>query len=689
MFDTNFFKQFLERNNLPFPYYILLRTPQENEFHLIDSQDGSQPAGYPEIPDFEHDCVTEDNGNQHALLWLKYPDQVVVVAAFPQAIVLDNYTVELLYHLMLPVVIDRSTHKLETRFESMVANIAELSSVVDFDVLIDKILEKTLSIVKADAGMLWMYDSEIDRLVCKAYKGSATEQTLSLRLELGEGLIGKAFLRGTPKLYSRYEDALPDMENFSEENRVMMVTNFGDRRMNSAYVMPIFVNKQVECVSIVYRGEENNPFSAADIETLTIFAELIEMTMTNARSLITLQAHLDTLEKCNLSYSKLTSLSVNNSGIANIVRELKRILGIPVLVINLMTNEQYPRHAVFDRELFGMLTQLTVRNNDTFLIESEDGSGKHCVYPILVESSCMGYLVAGHEENEIQINKMILEIGRMVIALELSKTQSMLDTLFKKTSENFFELIDLNNPLDLAKKSSEMGLDSNADYAVVVLQLDLKENTEYQPSSIYRLIANIKKELAGTQRLVFSTQQKVTVLVSTQSATGLNLVRQRIHEVIAQAQKNENLSLCAGMGSLYSGTGNICKSYREAQNALMYQLSRHSQGLLQYSEMGVNQLFINLTPEEAATFLSKVFAPLRENSNRAEYLEATLIAYIESNFSVSQTAEKLFIHTNTLYQRLKTIENYLQISLKKPDDLLQVQLACYLRNIYPDIYNTL
>ena len=602
---------------------------------------------------------------------------------------MDYYSINLLYHLLLPISFEKSPNKLENRFESIVSSIVELSPTADFDILINKILEKTLYIVKADAGMLWVFDSETNKLVCKAYKGCATEQALSLRLELGEGLIGKTFLRGTPKLYSSHNDILQDIDDYSSENKIMMLSVFGNRKMDSAFLMPIFVNKQIECILIVYRVIENSAFSLSDIELLKIFAEIIEMTMTNARSLITLKSQLDNLEICNQFYSKLTSLSVNNSGVSNIVKEIKKTLNIPVFVINLMTNEQYPKSVAVDRELLLKLTRLNIKNSDTFFLESENKQGKFCVYPILVGGSCLGYLIAKSSENEIQINKMILEIGRMVIALELSKAQSMLDILFKKTSQNFLELINLNNPKDLATKCGELGIDLNTHYAVVVFANFLIDKTELQTSTIYRLIANIKRELASTQKLVFISQDKITVLVGLQSTNGIDHVREQINEIIIRAQENENLSLCAGMGSLYFGISNICKSSREAQNALMYQLSRHCSGLLQYSEMGVNQLFINLSSEEATTFLSKVFVPLKEKSKQAEYLDTTLITYIESNCSMIQTAEKLHIHTNTLYQRLKKIENCLHISLKKPDDLLQIQLACYLRNNYPDIYNSI
>ena len=688
MNDIDVVNLFLARTHIPVPRHILLKTPGESDFRSIQSLDGSQPVGPLEIPAFEHEHIIEDAQNQRTVLWLRNPGQSYVVMVFPAGTSLDDDAVQIIHHLLLTVSLEKKVDEPRDRFQSIIASIVELSATVDFDILIDKILEKTISIVMADAGMLWVYDSGINKLVCKAYKGNTTELALSLQLERGEGLIGKTFLRGTPKLYNSYEEALPDIEDFSNDNKKKVQRIFGESQMDSVFLMPIFVNQRIECIMIVYRFKGNPPFSSSDIEILKIFAELIGMTLTNARSLITLQGQLNNLEKSNQVYSKLTSLSVNNSGIASIVKELKRVLGIPVRVINLMTHEQYPRGVAFERKLLVRLMQANIKNNDPFLIEAENKPEKYRVHPILVENSCLGYLIVTAREDESQIETMILEIGRTVIALELSKAQSMLDILFKRTAQNFLELINLNNPLELSKKSSEMGLDLNANYGIAEFAMS-KDINELQTGFIYRLIANIKTELAGAQKIVFISQEKITVLIATPAESGINLAQEKISAIIAQTQNDENILLCAGMGSFYPGARNINKAYREAESALMYQLSRHHRGLLKYCEMGVNQLFINLTSEEAGAFLSRVFTPLRENSKQSEYLEKTLIAYVEANGSMIQTAKKLYIHTNTLYQRLKKIEDCLQISFKNPDELLQIQLACYLRNNYPDIYNSL
>ena len=688
MLDIDLLTLFLAKANIPSPLYLLLKDYQDDEFHLVHSHEVNPPVLFTNTPSFDHDLVIRDADRKSTDLWLKYPDQKYVVAVFPEDTSFDSYSVNMLYHLLLPVSLFKSPEKRETPLESIAAGIVESSTGFDFDTMIQKILEKTISIVMADAGMLWVYDKKINKLICKAYKGNVSDIASSLQLDLGEGLIGKTFLRGTPKLYSSYDEVLPDIEDFSSENKTKVLSIFGDRKMDSTYLLPIFVNQQIECILIVYRFKGNLAFSASDIENLKIFAELIEITMTNARGLITLQSQLDILEKCNNLYSRLTSLSVNNSGITNIVKELQKSLGSSLLVIDLITHEQFPRGAAFEKEFLAKLMQADIKKNESIQFESEKRIEKYSAHPIYVENSCLGYLVAGTIDNESPANQMMLEIGKMVIALELSKSKSMLDLCFKRTAQNFFELINLTNPLDLAKKSVELGIDQNADNAIVEFMIP-NDNNEKQASLVYRLIAQLKKELAGTQKIIFSTDNKIIALVSAHSTNGRNLVQQQIIEIVRQAQKELAISIYAGMGSFYSGVKDIDKSYREGENALLYQLSRNNPGLLKYAEMGVNQLFINLTSEEATTFLSKIFTPLREKSKQAESLETTLITYIEENCSILQTAKRLYIHPNTLYQRLKKIENSLQISLKKPEDILQIQLACYLTRIYPDIYKSI
>lgn len=562
-------------------------------------------------------------------------------------------------------------------------DLTELPTLDDPDRIVQDILDKTLSIVQADAGMLWEYDEGANRLACRACSGIAGEISLSLRLELGEGLVGKTYLRGTPRLYRSLEEIRRDIDDFSDENKVAMMRLFGDREINSAYLMPIFVHGRIECILIVYRAQGNEPFTAADIETLTIVSGLIEIALTNARGFLTLQAQIGSLRKCNDLYATLTHCSVDNAGIARIVDELSRALEVPVWVVDRISNEQHPRNAPFDVQ---RLAALAARDEgggdgDVFAAEPEGSPTAYRVQPIVAEEDCLGYLVVEEREAATPLQRMLLEVGRMVLAVEFSKAHTRLDIAYKRMAQGFSELMSASGSLGLAAKCAELGIPTAARYAVALFAFLPGDRVGVRESSVHRVVSVLKKEMRTAPKLIFASEDRIVALLSAPSAKETGALARPIGSVLDGLADGEGMALCAGLGSPCEGAAEIGRSYQEAEKALSYQRARRSAGLLPYAELGINQVFVNLTSEEASSFLSGVLAPL---SRRSENLETTLIAYIESSFSLKETARKLYIHPNTLYQRLKKIEACLGISFRNPDDLLKLQLARYLRHYYPD-----
>ncbi|MCM3586755.1 helix-turn-helix domain-containing protein [Mesobacillus maritimus] len=104
--------------------------------------------------------------------------------------------------------------------------------------------------------------------------------------------------------------------------------------------------------------------------------------------------------------------------------------------------------------------------------------------------------------------------------------------------------------------------------------------------------------------------------------------------------------------------------------------------MIDYAEIGINRLFINHSQEELEQFIEEIFSPLNAPKFKHSELELTLTTYINNNRSATTTAETLHIHINTLYQRLKRIEDILDISLQDSEALLKIQLACHLRSTY-------
>ncbi|WP_081998104.1 helix-turn-helix domain-containing protein [Pantoea rodasii] len=63
---------------------------------------------------------------------------------------------------------------------------------------------------------------------------------------------------------------------------------------------------------------------------------------------------------------------------------------------------------------------------------------------------------------------------------------------------------------------------------------------------------------------------------------------------------------------------------------------------------------------------------------KSHSLLKTQHAYINHSCSVNNTAKALEIHPNTLYQRLKKIENLTKMELSNPNDFLIISVACHM-----------
>ncbi|CAM5789716.1 helix-turn-helix domain-containing protein [Brevibacillus borstelensis] len=121
-------------------------------------------------------------------------------------------------------------------------------------------------------------------------------------------------------------------------------------------------------------------------------------------------------------------------------------------------------------------------------------------------------------------------------------------------------------------------------------------------------------------------------------------------------------------------------SFGEAKKAVRYLQNRNRHGVVRYGDLGVNQLLIHQSPEDQEAFVRSVFQPLWEKKEKYSDLEKTLLVYVHCHQSAHLTAKQLHIHINTLYQRLRKIEELLAIDLKQPEDKLKIQLACHLRS---------
>lgn len=133
-----------------------------------------------------------------------------------------------------------------------------------------------------------------------------------------------------------------------------------------------------------------------------------------------------------------------------------------------------------------------------------------------------------------------------------------------------------------------------------------------------------------------------------------------------------------GIGRLHYSVSEICRSFQEARQALsLGRFRQPKNGITCYEDLGVLKLLSHIRAEELDDFAQETLGPLMDyDSHNSTDLLKTLEIYFQENESLNLAAEKLFIHANTLRNRLKKIEGIVGIELNQADVRVRFYVAC-------------
>jgi purine catabolism regulator len=116
-------------------------------------------------------------------------------------------------------------------------------------------------------------------------------------------------------------------------------------------------------------------------------------------------------------------------------------------------------------------------------------------------------------------------------------------------------------------------------------------------------------------------------------------------------------------------------SLREAGQALELARRLDVGAPLYYPDLSIYRLLFQLEHSpEIISFQEETLGPLFTHEGAGELVH-TLETYFEFNGNLSQAAEALFIHRNTLIYRLERIEAITNLDLDNPEERLAMQLA--------------
>ena len=160
---------------------------------------------------------------------------------------------------------------------------------------------------------------------------------------------------------------------------------------------------------------------------------------------------------------------------------------------------------------------------------------------------------------------------------------------------------------------------------------------------------------------------------------------QRIEEVVRACRDlGRRRGAAIGLSELHSSGADSARAYRQALDATMIGRALLGDGgAIGYAEVGAYRYLVHIAAENAPhdRMRAAVDRLIDYDARRRTALLDTLERYLAERRSVIESARELFIHPNTLRQRLARIEDLTGLKLDE-DDLLSLELAIKLARLH-------
>lgn len=142
-------------------------------------------------------------------------------------------------------------------------------------------------------------------------------------------------------------------------------------------------------------------------------------------------------------------------------------------------------------------------------------------------------------------------------------------------------------------------------------------------------------------------------------------------------EKRLHLRVVFGVGDLRHDQQEYWKSYEEACKAADWLLFRGGDGMARYDELDYGIFISSIPRDEAEKLERRVFGDLSDEE--IEAFERVFAAYTAHNGSIAHAADELFLHKNTLQNRLNKIARETGYNPRELSDHTVLALAFLLR----------
>jgi GAF domain-containing protein len=523
--------------------------------------------------------------------------------------------------------------------------ISTVASSLDLEEVLGAVVHLLSRASSVHACFVYLVDDGSSRLVMRAASEPYGHLVGRIALERGEGLAWWALEHREPAFIR--EDALSDP-------RFKYVPELAEEKFQSLLSAPIVGRDGVSIGVVTLHTEAPREFTEAEVDFLVTSASLMAGAIENARLYEETRrrvAELECLTELGEAIARASTLGELLPTVAGHALELLGGRACHVYLLDPGTEELgLEASAPTGAEARPTLTLAGLGPEI-----ARSGRQASVATPLVAGDELLGLLLAE--------GTSAVDLARAVAsqtAVAIKKIELIERLTEKNLIKDFFEQLAGGSPLgDVEGRAARLGCHLDERYVVL---------TAAPPTDRLE-----KAVLAVAPRSLFDRRDdSVRALVRVPPGGEARLL-----EDLRRIQRQLDTALTIGVSNVCSGAASFRAGFEEARHALLgSSVLLRQPGVMTYEELGPYKYLLRMSLDSDVRDAHRdAVARLAEYDRlRSTSLLTTLEEFLRRRGNISATAEALYVHPNTLRQRLRRIMELSGIDLRK-DDWLMVEIA--------------
>lgn len=605
---------------------------------------------------------------------------------------------------MLSIIEGFVSSKSKELYDKFPIVIKELSDARNNSDFYSRILDAIIQFVpSADAGFFFLFDQKTNKLLVEAAIGYREESYRKTQLTPGEAITGFVFEKKSPIIFNGEKQIRSAMKSMTKENYQYYLASTTIKEFpNATLAVPLIFEGKALGVYTINGFKENAYFGDEILPVLVQLIEYVTLTYIN-QILVNKHSHLEKeleltrkalraehtqLQRTSDLYNHLASLISKNKGISVLMDVIYRIVKVPMSFFDELlmpiSSVGLESHHVLPSDFLGLREvqyAISVKRWQHIKLSSMESM---LVIPVIGAENVIGFFCVWIEEEKFYDgDRLLLEYSASMIGLELMKMRTIEETQRSLFGEIFEQLIEGKLNESVLKQAQNLGFSEKDYYAVLVCEVGSEENDSnlhFLKESWMKWIQQAMK-IAKIHGLVTQHGTRVIAFLSMPFQNGKQEAQEKLVE-ISNYIGNIPFDVRIGIGRFFEGFISVKKSYIDAQQCLKLLVKKGEGKVLRFADGGIYRLLLNYDRQELELYVSDYLGPLLEKKKDLELLY-TLITYVNYNGDLSKVTNALTIHHNTLYYRLKRIEDILGVTSADHEEWFDITIAC---KIYSFLY---